>query len=342
MSNLLSTINERLSLKRHYRRIFERPLPKGVTYFYCLGGIAFFFLLILTFTGVVLSFYYVPSGHEAYSTLRFIDDKLPGGWLMRSMHVWAASGMVAAVLLHMIRVYLTGSYKPPREFNWVVGSTLFVLTMAFGFSGYLLPWDQKAYWATTVGTAMPRTIPVVGNFIMQLLRGGPDVTGITLLAVLRHARVHTAADFHIHFMGAFSHDSQARDIGGAIMEKNQKKFYPDYLFEILLVCLFVLEGTLVISYFFPPVTARPIDFSQNYTPLPEWYFLALYQMFKYFPGRLAFLGVAVIPAAVVFLVFALPFLEKTPSRRLRDRIPSALVAAFLLVSAAVLTVLSYF
>jgi quinol-cytochrome oxidoreductase complex cytochrome b subunit len=126
------------------------------------------------------------------------------------------------------------------------------------------------------------------------------------------------------------------------MRKNKKQFYPDYLFEILLVCLFVLEGTLIISYFLPPVTARPIDFSQNYTPLPEWYFLALYQMFKYFPGRLAFLGVAVIPAAVVFLIFALPFLEKTPSRRLRDRIPSALAAAFLLVSAAVLTVLSHF
>lgn len=126
------------------------------------------------------------------------------------------------------------------------------------------------------------------------------------------------------------------------MEKNQKKFYPDYLFEILLVCLFVLEGTLVISYFLPPVTARPIDFSQNFIPVPEWYFLSLYQLFKYFPGKLAFLGVAVIPVAVLFLIFALPFLEKTPSRRLRARIPSALVAAFLFVSAAVLTVLSYF
>ncbi|MGC2424744.1 MAG: hypothetical protein WA666_10400 [Nitrospirota bacterium] len=126
------------------------------------------------------------------------------------------------------------------------------------------------------------------------------------------------------------------------MGKNQKKFYPDYLFEILLVCLFVLEGTLIISYFYPPVTARPIDFSQNYTPFPEWYFLALYQMFKYFPGRLAFLGVAVIPAAVLLLIFALPFLEKTPSRRLGDRIPSALVAVVLLVSAAVLTILSHF
>ena len=123
---------------------------------------------------------------------------------------------------------------------------------------------------------------------------------------------------------------------------NKKQFYPDYLFEILLVCLFALEGALIISYVFPPVTGSPVDFSRNFLPRPEWYFLALYQMFKYFPGNLAFIGVAVIPAAILLLVFALPFLEKTHSRRLRDRKLSALVAAVLLVSCVVLTVLSYF
>ena len=130
---------------------------------------------------MVLSFYYVPAASEAYPSIRFIDEQLPTGWLMRSMHVWAASGMVAAVLLHMARVYVTGSYKAPREFNWVVGMVLFVITMAFGFSGYLLPWDQKAYWATTVGTAMPGTTPLVGDFLVRLIRGGEDVTGLTLL-----------------------------------------------------------------------------------------------------------------------------------------------------------------
>ncbi len=126
------------------------------------------------------------------------------------------------------------------------------------------------------------------------------------------------------------------------MDKNQKKFYPDYLFEILLVCLFALEGALLLSYVFPPVTGSPVDFSRNFMPRPEWYFLALYQMFKYFPGRLAFIGVAVIPAAIIFLVFALPFLEKTHSRRLSDRKFSALVVAVILISAVVLTVLSYY
>ncbi|MGA2192193.1 MAG: cytochrome b N-terminal domain-containing protein [Nitrospirota bacterium] len=178
---LASTLADRLSLGRHYRRIFERKLPPGVTYFYCFGGITLFMFIVLTFTGIVLSLYYIPAQSEAYASIRFIDEKIPLGWLMRSMHVWSATGMVAFVMLHMIRVYVTGSYKDPREMNWVVGMFLFVLTMAFGFSGYLLPWDQKAYWATTVGTAMPGTVPLIGGFLVGIVRGGADVTGITLI-----------------------------------------------------------------------------------------------------------------------------------------------------------------
>jgi len=177
----MNRIYERIGFTKHYRRIFERRLPPGVNYFYCFGGVTFFLFILLTFTGVILSLYYVPSAQEAYGSIRFIDDTLPLGWLMRSVHIWAASGMVAAVLAHMIRVYVTGSYKAPREFNWVVGMSLFVVTMAFGFSGYLLPWDQKAYWATTVGTAMPGTAPLAGDFLVRIIRGGDDVTGVTLL-----------------------------------------------------------------------------------------------------------------------------------------------------------------
>lgn len=168
-------------MDRHYRRIFERKLPPGVTYFYCLGGISFFLFLLLTFTGIILSFYYVPSAAEAYTSMRYIDETLPLGWLMRSMHIWAASGMVIAVIAHMLRVYITGSYKPPRELNWLVGMLLLALTLGFGFSGYLLPWDQKAFWATTVGTAMPGSIPLAGGWLVRIIRGGEDVGGPTLL-----------------------------------------------------------------------------------------------------------------------------------------------------------------
>ena len=119
-----------------------------------------------------------------------------------------------------------------------------------------------------------------------------------------------------------------------------KKFYPDYLFEILVVCLVVLEAVLLLSFLFAPRTGRPVDFTRNFMPLPEWYFLSLYQLLKYFPGKTAFIGVVVIPCAALYLMFALPFMEKTKSRRLRDRLPSAAVAGFLLLSVVVLTVLS--
>jgi len=170
-----------MNYRRHYAGIFERDLPKGVNYFYCFGGITLVMLVILTLTGLVLSLYYVPSATEAFGSIRFIDEELPTGRLVRSLHVWSASGMVVAVLVHMIRVYVTGSYKPPREMNWVVGVTLFIITMAFGFSGYLLPWDQKAYWATTVGTAMPGTAPGIGGWLVGLIRGGEEVGELTLL-----------------------------------------------------------------------------------------------------------------------------------------------------------------
>ena len=124
------------------------------------------------------------------------------------------------------------------------------------------------------------------------------------------------------------------------MNKDTKSFYPDYLFEILVVCLLALEITLVLSFVFAPVTGRPIDFSRPYLPLPEWYFLFLYQLFKYFPGRWAFLGVMLLPMAALYLMFALPFMEKTPARRLRDRVPSAITAGFILLAAAVLTLLA--
>jgi len=128
--------------------------------------------------------------------------------------------------------------------------------------------------------------------------------------------------------------------GGNGPTEREKKFYPDYLFEIMVVCLVTLEAVLALSYLFAPMTGRPIDFSRNFMPLPDWYFLFLYQLLKYFPGDWAFLGVVVIPSAALFVMFGLPFMEKTPSRLLRDRKFSAAVASFLLISSAVLTVLS--
>ncbi|HCL82065.1 MAG TPA: cytochrome b6, partial [Nitrospiraceae bacterium] len=147
---------------------------------YCFGGITFLLYLLLAVTGVAMLFFYVPSIDHAFVTVEYITFDLPLGNPIRAIHHWSANIMITAVFLHMLRVYVYGAYKNPREFNWVTGVFLFGITLAFGFTGYLLPWDQKAYWATKVGVLMPKSLPVAGPFLSQLLMGGDDLGALTL------------------------------------------------------------------------------------------------------------------------------------------------------------------
>jgi len=152
-----------------------------ITHTYCLGGITFFFFLGLTVTGVMLMFYYVPSPDRAFTDMNSLETTVRFGMLMRNMHRWMAHGMVIAVFLHMMRVFYTGAYKPPREFNWVVGVVLLVLTLMLSYTGYLLPWDQLAIWAVTVGMNMVGSAPLVGETSRLVLLGGLEVSDSALL-----------------------------------------------------------------------------------------------------------------------------------------------------------------
>ena len=166
-------------LHLHPVRISRQSLR--ITYTFCLGGISFFLFLMLTLTGVLLMFYYIPSVTAAYENVKDLETTVTFGMLLRNMHRWAAHAMVITVFLHMIRVFYTGAYKPPREFNWVIGVVLLVLTFLLSFTGYLLPWDQLAIWAITVGTNMVGYTPVLGSQIHFLLIGGFDVGQNALL-----------------------------------------------------------------------------------------------------------------------------------------------------------------
>src|SRR2546425_400311 len=156
----------------HLHPIRTRPDAIKMTYTFGLGGISFFLFILLTITGVLLMFYYVPSVDRAWQTMHDIQSLQPFGFLLRNMHRWAAHGMVITVFLHMIRVFYTGSYKPPREFNWVIGTLLFFLTIFLSYTGYLLPWDQLALWAVTVGYEIARATPAVGDEVSFLIFGG--------------------------------------------------------------------------------------------------------------------------------------------------------------------------
>ena len=159
----------------HIHPVKIKRYATKVTYTFCLGGLSFFMFLVLTMTGVLLMFYYVPSADLAYQNMKDIESSVTFGQLMRNMHRWAAQGMVIAVFLHMCRVFYTGSYKPPREFNWVIGVILLTVTFLLSFTGYLLPWDDLALWAVTVGTNMIGATPVVGREVRFLAVGGFEV-----------------------------------------------------------------------------------------------------------------------------------------------------------------------
>jgi quinol-cytochrome oxidoreductase complex cytochrome b subunit len=181
IDRLFDSFARRFRLDTAHGRVLRRPVPEWVGYSYCFGGITFALFCLLLATGVILAFHYVPTEEGAYRSIAGITDEVRLGSILRGMHAWAGDLIVISLLVHMGRVFITGVFKNPRELNWVVGVSLFLFTLAFGFTGTLLPWDRRAYWATVVGTNMVETLPLAGGFLASLLRGGPEVTGVTLL-----------------------------------------------------------------------------------------------------------------------------------------------------------------
>ncbi len=177
--NQMLAVATNVFLHLHPTRIHKTHVR--ITHTYCLGGLTFFFFLSLTVTGVMLMFYYVPSPGQAYTDLQALETNIRFGMLMRNLHRWMAHGMVISVFLHMMRVFYTGAYKPPREFNWIVGVILLTLTLALSFTGYLLPWDQLAIWAVTVGMNMAGTAPILGEDTRLILLGGLEVGDAALI-----------------------------------------------------------------------------------------------------------------------------------------------------------------
>ncbi len=175
-------IDERAGMHPYIKReILDKPVPKGLNLSFCFGGITFFLFLMLAASGYFMTIYYVPSPDQAYQTVDYITHEVSLGYVVRGVHYWAANLMIVTVLLHMIRVFIYGAYKKPRELNWITGVLLLLLVLAFGFTGYLLPWDQRAFWATNVGTSIVGTVPFVGEYVMKIVRGGTDLGALTLL-----------------------------------------------------------------------------------------------------------------------------------------------------------------
>jgi len=174
-------VDDRYQISEPLKKVLNKPVPKyALRWWYCLGGITAFLFVVQGITGIMLAFYYKPTPDAAYASIQFIETQVRFGAATRMIHHWAANGMIVVCIAHMLRVFIMGAYKPPRELNWVSGVLLLLLTLGFGFTGYLLPWDQRAYWATTVGTEIAGSIPIIGDLALVFLRVGWDVSGSTL------------------------------------------------------------------------------------------------------------------------------------------------------------------
>ncbi len=330
-SKLYAWLDSRLRLKPIEKTLLDEPIPGGASWNYVFGSATLFVFVLQAITGMFLAVYYVPSPDHAYDTVQFIQQEVWFGWFVRGLHHWGASAIMLAIGLHMLQVFFDGAYKPPRELMWMVGVVLFLIMMGFGFTGYLLPWDQNAYWATQVGINMAGTVPIVGDFVVHVLRGGEMLGALTLS---RFFAIHVLMLPAIIIFGIMLHLFILRRVGPAgpwdeeRAKQGSETFYPRqvYMDAVVMLGIFLVLVVLAATIEFPLADkADPTD--NTFMPVPEWYFLFYYQLLKYFHGPFAPLATWILPAVFFLGLFLLPFLDRHPERRISRR-PVTLGAGF--------------
>jgi len=310
-------IDERTGLIKAGAEFLHEEIPGGTRFSYTLGSACMFLLTLQIVTGIWQLFYYVPSIDYAYSSVSYLRLHVPYGWLIHGIHYWGGTLFSICVGLHVIRVFIWGSYKKPREMVWLVGIFLIILTALFMFTGPVLPWDNDGYWAGQVGIGIAGTVPVVGPFTQMILQGANKMGQ---MALLRMYVLHVAflpgaiAAFVMLHLLAFRKYGEA----GPWDESKRKKvgyFWPEQIFKDLVVAVFIFLLLAYLCAFHPapfPGLADPMD--TLVTPKPAWNFLFLYQLLKYLPGPLEAIGTAGAPLFIVLLFASLPFVDTSKER----------------------------
>ncbi|RPH34631.1 cytochrome bc complex cytochrome b subunit [bacterium] len=304
------------------------PIHRGSVWYY-FGGVSLFLFIIQVTTGILLLLYYKGSEQLAWESIQFIMSKVQFGWLIRSIHSWAANLFVLSVVIHMFSVFFERSYRKPRELTWLTGVLMLFLALAFGFSGYLLPWDELAFFATKVGTDIAGVIPFIGKPLMVFLRGGDDVTGATLSRFFGfHIAVFPAlftALLGIHLV-LVQRQGMSEPLDHRETEDGKRMpFFPNFLLRDLLLWLIVLNILAILAVFFPWELGKKADaFASAPAGIrPEWYFLFMFQTLKYFPPKILFidgevLGVILFAIAGILWVLV-PFFDRRSARGERSK-----------------------
>lgn len=317
-------LDERMGLSEIFDFLRRKQVPHDTTsVWYYFGGISLFLFLVQVVTGILLLMYYRPGPNSSFESLQFIVSKVHFGWLVRDIHSWSANLMVFCVLVHMFSVFFLKSYRKPREMTWMSGMILFALVLTFGFSGYLLPWNELAFFATKIGTDMVGTVPFIGDYLLNIVRGGPDVTGATLS---RFFGLHVAVlpgiftmvlGFHLFLLQrqGMSEPVQWDDLPPE--KKRFIPFYPNFVMREFIFWMSALAVINALAVFFPWELGVKAD---PFAPAPagirpEWYFMFMFQALKFLPAHVGPLEGEILGLLVFNLAglawFLLPFWDKS-------------------------------
>jgi quinol-cytochrome oxidoreductase complex cytochrome b subunit len=348
---LWTWLDERIGLADVEKMAKKKQVPvHRHTIWYYLGGMTLFLFIVQVTTGILLLFYYRPSAEEAYESVQFLMAEVEFGWLVRSIHAWSANLMILALFVHMFSVLFLKAYRRPREVTWISGVALMGLAMGFGFTGYLLPWNELAFFATKVGTEITGAVPVVGHFMLRLLRGGEEVTGATLT---RFYGIHVAvlpliatALLGLHLFMVQKHGMSVPPGVETRRDARPIPFFPNFLLRDMVGWLVALGVLAALAAFFPAELGRKAD---PFAPAPigikpEWYFMFMFQTLKFLPGEIfhiegEIVGILGFGLGGLFLL-VLPFLDRRAGRGERSRL-FTLIGAVIVAYMVVLTILGY-
>ncbi|RMG44585.1 MAG: cytochrome bc complex cytochrome b subunit [Acidobacteria bacterium] len=316
-------LDERVPLSAVRELMAKKTVPvHKYTVFYYLGGMTLFFFICQVMTGILLMLYYRPSADEAFESVEFIMTTVPFGWLIRSIHSWSANLMIYFAMLHLVSVFFLKAYRKPRELTWVTGCLALFLAMGFGFSGYLLPWNKLAFFATKVGTDIAGSVPIVGEFMLRFLRGGDRVTGGTLSRFYGwHVAILPALMFAVLGLHLLLVQLQGMSIPPKIEREGKlrrpMRFFPGFLLRDLFGWTMALGVLAALAALFPWELGEKADpFAPAYQNIrPEWYFMFMFQTLKLVPGGEIFgIEYEAIPimgfGLVGLLLLLVPFLDR--------------------------------
>lgn len=339
LTKVTDWLEDRTGVVSGLHHFLYEEIPGSSGWHQVLGSVAMFCFLVQVVTGILLALNYAPTPPDAHESLRFILTGLTSGRLMRGLHHWGASMMIVVVGLHMIQVFLWGAYKKPREATWMLGVVLLLLTLGFGLTGYLLPWDNRAYWGTVVTTQITAKAPLAGPYILRLMGSENGQIGVQTFARFYGAHVLLLPPLTMLLIGLHVFLVRKHGVAPAPVETTpSKKFFPGQVFKDT-VAIFIMFSILFALALLVRVPlgkiADPTD--TTYIPRPEWYFLFLFQLLKFFEGPLEIIGSMVLPGIAVGLLFATPFLDRGAAVKLRQRTFAIGIVAFAALGWAGLT-----